>query len=732
MVQFDNQYRQIKIKIVYYGPALGGKTTCLQHIHQVTDPQRRTKLYSLNTASDRTLFFDLLSLNLGRIRGYRLAMQLYTVPGQVQYNATRRAVLSGADGVVFVADSQVNQREANRQALNNLWENLGANGLERDTLPLVFQYNKRDLEPILSVADLDGDLNSPRRPAFPTVAITGDGVMDGFAAISEKTLAAVADKLGVGNNVQAVERLQEQARAALKPYVHDSRTSPQPPPEEQRHVMVTGSPGSDDGVVPQDMLVGEAVRANLAMTDINARLDTVTQHLERRLTSLTGVNDFGRAVADEREPAGVLQQLLEKVFELLQVDGAAVLTVPGSGGLQQALVQGFEQDPLLHAADEVGEPLAVTLLHEERPRLLARDLDGDAGDGGFELTAVDAAGFSSAVVAPLRAQRRVLGLLTAYRGTDRAPLDDDDLQLATILATTAAVAYANAGAWRQLRNFNASLEQQVAERTAELQQTLEQIQKLNLDLTEKNRLVEDAYRDLSEIDRIKNELITRISHELKTPVTSLVTAAKILDRYKDAPAEKGARFVAIIRDEAEKLSEIVQSVFQASLLAHQNDGPEHQDVPVEDLFRKAVAPLRDVAAERDVALHILIPSGLDTISCDPETMLAALRAVLKNGIEFNRGGGELRVEVRRAARDSVPWLVIRVVDTGIGIPEQEIAHVFDTFWQGGNVLTGKPRGVGLGLAIAKRIVELHGGTIRVTSVVGEGTEVTIALPMRAA
>ena len=129
MVQFDNQYRKIKIKIVYYGPALGGKTTCLQHIHRVTDPQRRTKLYSLNTASDRTLFFDLLSLNLGRIRGYRLAMQLYTVPGQVQYNATRRAVLSGADGVVFVADSQTDQRAANRQSLENLWENLAANGL---------------------------------------------------------------------------------------------------------------------------------------------------------------------------------------------------------------------------------------------------------------------------------------------------------------------------------------------------------------------------------------------------------------------------------------------------------------------------------------------------------------------------------------------------------------------------------------------------------------------------
>ncbi len=188
MVQFDNQYRQIKIKIVYYGPAVGGKTTCLQHIHRVTDPQRRTKLYSLNTASDRTLFFDLLSLNLGRIRGFRLTLQLYTVPGQVQYNATRRTVLSGADGVVFVADSHVDQKEANLESLNNLWQNMSAIGLDRRTLPVVLQYNKRDLENIQTIEEMNAALNTEERPSYPTIATTGKGVLDAFATIGERTL----------------------------------------------------------------------------------------------------------------------------------------------------------------------------------------------------------------------------------------------------------------------------------------------------------------------------------------------------------------------------------------------------------------------------------------------------------------------------------------------------------------------------------------------------------------
>ncbi|MCJ7753905.1 MAG: GTPase domain-containing protein, partial [Thermoanaerobaculales bacterium] len=219
MVQFDNQNRQVKIKIVYYGPAIGGKTTSLQQIHRVLDPERRTHLYSLNTAEDRTLFFDLLSLNLGRIRDFRLSLQLYTVPGQVQYDATRRTVLAGADGVVFVADSKIEQREANLESLSNLRLNLIANSLDVQTIPVVFQYNKRDLSPIMSLDEMESGLNLQGLPSFPTVAITGEGVIEAFAAIGELTLVTVADKLGVGGNPQALDRLRQQMNRAMAPFL---------------------------------------------------------------------------------------------------------------------------------------------------------------------------------------------------------------------------------------------------------------------------------------------------------------------------------------------------------------------------------------------------------------------------------------------------------------------------------------------------------------------------------
>jgi signal transduction histidine kinase/signal recognition particle receptor subunit beta len=727
MVQFDNQYRQIKVKIVYYGPALGGKTTCLQHIHHVIDPQRRTKLYSLNTASDRTLFFDLLSLNLGRIRGYRLAVQLYTVPGQVQYNATRRAVLSGADGVVFVADSQVNQRQPNLDSLENLADNLSANGLDLETIPLVFQYNKRDSEPLLAIDDLERTLNRRQQPAFPSVAITGDGVMETFAAISEHTLAGVADRLGVGSSAQAVNRLQQQVREALRPFTDRAAVSAAADDVEVTTPLVDEGP---DQALSPEALVTEAVRTNMAMTDLTVRLETVGRQLERKVEVLAGIAEFGKGVANERDPRGVLRTLRDDAVRLLEVQAAAILIVPRSGSLREELLEGVEHDPLLATVDGAGEPVVMSLVEEREPRLLAGSLDGDQGGAGFQIEAVEAAGYGSAVVVPMIVQDRIVGVLTAYANHGRQPLDEDDLQLATVLASSAATAYANAEAWRQLEESHKDLSEQVVDRTEELRTTLEQVQQLADDLTSKNRLLEEAYRELSDLDRVKGELMERVSTQLKTPVGAVLNAAKLLVGDKPAPDERNARLVAIIRDEAHKLSALIDSVVQASMLPGSGQRPELEDVPAEELLRRVIAPLRDLAQQRGVRLNILVATGLKNIACDPKALMVALRAVVKNAIEFSQDGGTVKLEVRRMSRGEERWLAIRVVDGGVGIAESELERVFDAFWKGSNASDDRLRGLGLGLTLAKRIVENHGGAVTVTSRLGEGTEVTVTVPRR--
>ncbi|HEY8470669.1 MAG TPA: ADP-ribosylation factor-like protein [Longimicrobiales bacterium] len=200
MALVSHATREITCKIVYYGPGRSGKTTNLQYIHATTPEDRRGQMISLATETDRTLFFDFLPLDLGSISGYRTRLQLYTVPGQVYYNATRKLVLRGADGVVFVADSQPGQLEENIESLRNLHENLVEHGVNVRDMPMVIQYNKQDVAGALPVAELDEILNFRNVPSLPAVAVNGVGVFDTLRTVSELTLRRVANTFRQGIN----------------------------------------------------------------------------------------------------------------------------------------------------------------------------------------------------------------------------------------------------------------------------------------------------------------------------------------------------------------------------------------------------------------------------------------------------------------------------------------------------------------------------------------------------
>lgn len=180
--------REINCKIVYYGPGLCGKTTNLQYIFDSTAPQARGKLISLATETDRTLFFDFMPLELGTVRGFKTRFHLYTVPGQVFYDASRKLILKGVDGVVFVADSQEERMDANIESLYNLEENLQSQGYDLLKLPYVLQLNKRDLNNVVPVADLSAELLRKNEPVVEAVASTGAGVFDTLKAVAKQVL----------------------------------------------------------------------------------------------------------------------------------------------------------------------------------------------------------------------------------------------------------------------------------------------------------------------------------------------------------------------------------------------------------------------------------------------------------------------------------------------------------------------------------------------------------------
>ena len=184
--------REINCKLVYYGPGLCGKTTNIEYVYEKVSPDTRGKLISLATEQERTLFFDFLPVDLGTIRGFKTRFHLYTVPGQVYYNASRKLILKGVDGVVFVADSQVERLDANIESMHNLYENLAEYGLDLREIPFIVQYNKRDLPNTSSLQELEAQLNPNRVPHFEAVATRGIGVFDTLKAVSKLVIKSLS------------------------------------------------------------------------------------------------------------------------------------------------------------------------------------------------------------------------------------------------------------------------------------------------------------------------------------------------------------------------------------------------------------------------------------------------------------------------------------------------------------------------------------------------------------
>ncbi|MCZ6766665.1 MAG: GTPase domain-containing protein [bacterium] len=184
--------REINCKIVYYGPGLCGKTTNIQHVYNKVAPETKGKLITLATEMDRTLFFDFLPLELGTVKGFKTRFHLYTVPGQVYYDASRKLILRGVDGLVFVADSQSSRYDANIESLYNLHENLEDYKLKLEEIPFVLQYNKRDMPDVITVEELEQELNPEQYPSVEAVAVQGTGVFDTLKAVAKGVLARLS------------------------------------------------------------------------------------------------------------------------------------------------------------------------------------------------------------------------------------------------------------------------------------------------------------------------------------------------------------------------------------------------------------------------------------------------------------------------------------------------------------------------------------------------------------
>jgi signal recognition particle receptor subunit beta len=312
MVFLNYTTMQVTSKIVYYGPGLCGKTTNLQWIHRRTAPGSRGDMVSLETEADRTLFFDLLPLDVGMVGGMKVRLQLYTVPGQVFYNTTRRLVLKGVDGVVFVADSQVPALDANEESLANLRQNLEELGLDPREVPLAFQYNKRDLGHILPLETLREALNPGGAPEFEAAAIHGVGVFETLKEISRQALDSVRARIA-----ETTGRGVPRKKAAPRAPAPVTAPRPQPPVED---LLAQLGP----------------LEIEFAEEDVEAGLRPVrtqgSDDIVRELSKLREVSGSARAPTSVISPGDVselLQNLMPVESEREQeIDRTATVDVP--------------------------------------------------------------------------------------------------------------------------------------------------------------------------------------------------------------------------------------------------------------------------------------------------------------------------------------------------------------------------------------------------------------------
>lgn len=230
MVQINLEQREITLKIVFYGPALSGKTTNLQAIHHIMNPDARGRLMVLDTSDDRTLFFDLMPVFFKSESGFTVKVKLFTVPGQVMHNSTRRIVLQGADGVAFVADSQTDQTQANNDSWRDMTNNLRLNGIEPESIPKVIQFNKRDLPNVRPDAELDQVAERGGEPIYKAAAITGQGVLETLEGILRLTWRSLQQRYQLEDKLRIREEefIQNLLRKNIKPVV------PHPKPDSER------------------------------------------------------------------------------------------------------------------------------------------------------------------------------------------------------------------------------------------------------------------------------------------------------------------------------------------------------------------------------------------------------------------------------------------------------------------------------------------------------------------
>jgi signal transduction histidine kinase len=688
MAQWNHKDRTLHTKLVYYGPALGGKTTNLKALHRLTDPDARERLVAINTADDRTLFFDLLPFELGSLLGYKVAIKLYTVPGQVRYDATRRIVLAGADAVVFVADSVPDREQDNRQSWDNLRLNMRANRLDPAAVPILVQLNKRDLGGAAPAAAMERWFGLPEGAGHLAAATNGDGVLETLIAASR----AMVERLVAFAEPQTrrsfdTGELSDQLLRAFAPHVA----------RRAAHGNRSGAPGAaPEPVVATSQDVFESAVAS--SLDLGAQLADAhgrASRLGREADALRRLSDAVRETGTDFDRASVVRAALASATDVLGASSAALVGVDAERRPRIEAFHGRSFAPIL------GGPAGTALV----VRLAVRDVPTVVDDLAQELSAPErsaAEGLRGAVAVPVE-PRGVSTLLLAMPAPDGA-IGPDDVRFLAMLAGHLATGLDKVKVHAELAAERNRLEETVRART---------------------RALRKAYEDLRSADAMKDRFLSNVSHEMRTPLTAIIGAASYLRDYDGERADR-VEMAGTVLAAAHALERRVDALLRVARLETADASTLRATEPAEVLAEA----LRLAGEPQGVSVRI--DPRVEPFPADFERLGRAVANLVDNARKFGPAGGTIEVGVVPCALSrpggTVRGVAIAVLDRGPGLPEGDVERAFKPFEQGGDIMTGKPQGVGLGLYEARAISRHHGGTLVYLPRSGGGSEFRISLP----
>ena len=664
MAQWNHAEKALYAKLVYYGPAFGGKTTNLATLHRLTDPAGEQSLLSLQTAGDRTLFFDLLPFDLGHILGYQVAMKLYTVPGQVRYDTTRQIVLAGADAVVFVADSTVDRKEQNRWSLQNLRMNLRKGGMDPDKTPILFQFNKQDKADAAEPDAVARWLNIEPERGVPTVATEGHGVLETFVSASQAMLEKIYEQADHRTKKQIDPRqLMQQLEHVFAPYMGGMIDQPAGDTDST-------STHRDRIVLEGEDLLTDAIKTQTRLGEQLGDTKAVLQRQHRELDALRRLSESTIEVGACFETERVVDAALETAARIL---AAGAVSLIRRQPLEDPVVErcwGRVQEPLL--ASEEGAALAERMISAGSSCVIDELL--------VELT-------TPAALEPLNGLRAAVCVATGEKS-----------QRYLLAYATQPDGRFNVGDVRFLKTLGAHLEvgldqirlhQEVATHRDELEKKVEQ----------RTAALRQAYDQLREMEQTKDRLLNNLSHEMRTPLTAILGAATFMHDYRSNATQRTELTQSMI-ESAEVLQQHLDQLLRLAEL-DETSALQLSATTGKELIDEAMS-----LCETD-RIEVRLPSSDAALRLDLARVSRALSNLLDNAAKFSADDTQVQLELEFHDEG----ISIVVSDRGCGVAEGDRERIFAPFEQGGATLTAKPSGMGMGLYEANVIAKQHGGRV---------------------